>query len=126
LRVNLFDEGNNLTDSELIGVGETYTVQPGMRHQFVATSEVDGYEVYWSTIASRTVDPHDIIRFSTNGVDVNWAARPEGSEYAYCCNCNDQFIANDMITVSVDNALRDMCKKCIAVTSVNPITPELR
>lgn len=119
LAVNLFDDGNTLTHCEAVPVGSSFLILPPARHQFVARSLVEGYEVYWTT-DSTEIDPHDIVRFSNNGVDEEWTRRVVRSGYVCCCQCNEQYLVADMTTVCVDNALRDMCKQCVSRTSAQP------
>jgi hypothetical protein len=125
LRINCFDDDGKLqSETVVIGPGEHVVVNPGERHQFVAQTEVDGVEVYWSTVTDRAVDPDDIVRFSLNGIDVNWASRPTPTEYVYCCGCNRQLHHADMCTVNIGNALRDMCKSCVTSTDAEPVKIE--
>ena len=119
LAVNRFDDSNRITHCEAIPMGCSYVVMPPERHQFVARSLVEAYEVYWVT-DDTLMDPVDIERFSTNGVDEQWIKRNIGAGYVCCCQCSRQFRMPELVTVCMDNALRDMCYDCLGKSDIEP------
>jgi mannose-6-phosphate isomerase-like protein (cupin superfamily) len=115
LLVHTFDAGNTLSETTTLKAGQHCIVPPFQRHQFVCVSPVQGYEVYWCDDPAQQVKPDDIVRFTTNGLDPQ--RRPIATEFAFCCVCNQQYPANELTVVSIDNALRDICRTCATGSS---------
>ena len=109
LAVNYFDEQNRHVRGELVATGDSLIVQPMERHQFFAETTVHGYEVYWGKDGK--VDPEDIVRFSENGIDCELHP-PIEDEVRFCCRCNRPFRAIELVTIELNNALRDVCMAC--------------
>jgi quercetin dioxygenase-like cupin family protein len=114
LKVNLFDGQNKLEESTLIGPGDVEIVYPPHRHQFVATTEVDGFEVYWIPDKGR-LDPDDITRYSDGGLDGEWLNGPpwQPDGFRHCHRCSVAYRANELSTIVADAAIRDVCNQCL-------------
>lgn len=119
LLVNLFDDQLRPVESHSLDAGESWVVGVGEKHQFVACSLVEGYEFYWPE-KDVELDPNDIVRYTTNGVDEAWTAMRGKTAFPYCCVCNEQYEAGDMVVVCIENALRDMCRDCVQQTATEP------
>ena len=125
LQVNLFNSDNVLFDCIRLKNNEKCSIDNNIRHQFVARSDVLGFEMYWPCEGGKVL-PDDIIRFSENGLNeqVGYKYKTDrhlDTEYVWCCRCNTQCHMYDLYAVCIDNAWRDMCNECIRATGMEPI-----
>lgn len=112
LLVNYFDEQLENDGQDTLHCGDSVAISVGRRHQFVAMSEVEGYEVYWTTNDAKKVEADDIVRFSENGVDISQASAPE-VEVKYCSGCNVLLTTDTANLVEWNNAIRHVCMECM-------------
>jgi len=114
LCVTCFDSDLKQTRHRDVTDASHFQVTPCVRHQFIAVTDVEGYEVYWSQPSSSVLDPDDIIRFSANGVIPLASVNKNKDEaFAYCCKCNKPFASHKLVTACVDSAIRDVCESCL-------------
>jgi mannose-6-phosphate isomerase-like protein (cupin superfamily) len=125
LTVNIFDETNEVVDVYTLGPTDTCAIDARVRHQFLAETDVSGYEMYWPS-GTNSVRPDDIERFTTNGIRYVDSVLPVDTsiQYVWCCGCNRQYAIQDMKTVRIDNATRSMCLECVRITESIPLTDE--
>jgi mannose-6-phosphate isomerase-like protein (cupin superfamily) len=122
LLINTFDDTLTWQTDIKVASGQQLTIEPNVRHQFVARSDVEAYELYWPAVPSDgPVAPEDIVRFSQNGVARRWDISTSAIPYRYCCECNKSFRAEDVLVVLRDNAFRDMCHDCTKATRLEPV-----
>ena len=119
-----FDQALKLLRTFDLRGGDNLVIPIENRHQFVAKTEVEGYEVYWPENKAASLDPNDIVRFSENGLDHSWTQRNQHVEYACCCICNRTQKIVDMFVVCLENALRNMCRDCVNETSAELFSKE--
>lgn len=59
------EKSYGLTDVTLLEAGQSTTIQPGEYHKFRAFKDSVCYEIYWVTL-----DPKDIIRRDSGGINI--------------------------------------------------------
>jgi mannose-6-phosphate isomerase-like protein (cupin superfamily) len=123
MSVQTFDQGLKLLRTFDLRGGDNVVIPIDNRHQFVAKTEVEGYEMYWPE-NGKTLEPNDIVRFSENGLDHSWTQRHQDVDFACCCVCNKTHRIVDMFVVCLENALRNMCRDCVNETSTQPLRQE--
>lgn len=105
-------------DSRDLKDGDSWSIGPNTRHRFHAKSSTVAYELYWSS--EGTVDPDDIVRYSENGVDKTQPEKTSSSDRILCCACNSPLA--EYYTVFWQNAVRQMCGKCLEKTGAEQMT----
>ena len=110
LRVNFYDDEGQLSHSELLEAGVKLKVEPEKRHQFIAESEVHGYEIYYDLIG--ILDAEDIVRFSGNGCYVKISPTLTNEVMEYCGICNGPMTECNFITIYLNGAMRNVCRRC--------------
>jgi len=115
------DELKQLDDIDL-RAGEGCIIYPGDIHSFHAAERTTGLEVYYLPTeihrpkSDAPIDPHDIERFSTNGVG-NQPEEPTTSEAArICAGCWKHYEPHSHIEYQLEEsngAMRPFCNTCI-------------
>ena len=109
LLVHIYDDQGKSEMTHELEPGIRIHVPPNIRHQFVATTKVVVYEVYFDP--SHQLDPEDIIRFSKNGCYVKISPTLTNDTVEYCAMCNCAMAGNP-VTINLNGAMRNICRGC--------------
>jgi len=125
------DGGERMESLTILSPGESHVVPPGVRHQFVAETDVLAYEFYWVALGDQPLCADDIQRFSENGtmppgplIDVHWTLDcPVWEPRELCCKCSGKLNANSpgYHLVHWERAVRAMCWSCQRETAAEII-----
>ena len=117
LRINRYDRNLKLSYSEVIDPQGVCIVQPLIRHQFVAETEVHAYELYEDPTGR--LDAEDITRFTQNGVGtyVKLSVETEPKEQVeFCGICSKRLEGlSGEGTIHHNGAMRMVCGRCLSL-----------